>query len=703
MIYVSFSIFLQSWLLHSHTITKHRLHLGALYLAIGLFGLMEFYHSSMPFFNAVHISDVSLRYWFAARLTESVGFILIFSQANRIEDRARKNGWFILSLVFALSASYVLQVGNDFPSLIETGPGYLSLPKILEIFIGLIYLAAIGLLVRQYWLDHQPAVLTLVKAVIFFVFSSIFFVVYSDTVGSYNLMGHLFKAAGYFWLMKGIYFKTFEEPYVAEKQTEKALIEAESKLRIIIVESIFCKCLIQNDKIVIANIRMAELLGYSIHELQAKDWTELVYDRDQATFREKMNLILAGVLKEVNFQVRFYRRDGQLLFVEVHQLPAVSDSKPAMMTLIIDITKRKLAEEALQRSEERFRNAFDNAPIGMAIQAINGRWIQVNNRMCEMLGYSESELLSINHWDITHFDDIETAMSKERLLTCGEAKRVDQEKRYFHKKGHIVWVKNSTSLIRDEQGNPLYFICQIQDIFVEKQLEEMRKQRELLLEKADKLSTVGQMVASVTHEIRNPLTTVRGFIQLLNDKTNRQYDSYFKLILGELDRANGIISDFLSLSQRRIDEKVECSLNEIVRSMHPMLVASTNMKGQYINLDLDEQLPSLLLNDKEMKQVLLNLSRNGMEAMTQGGTLTLSTRVREGRCMLEVADTGCGIPEELMDKLYEPFFTTKDIGTGLGLPICLSIVQRNGGIIEIESKKEVGTKFVISFPIRSVE
>lgn len=213
----------------------------------------------------------------------------------------------------------------------------------------------------------------------------------------------------------------------------------------------------------------------------------------------------------------------------------------------------------------------------------------------------------------------------------------------------------------------------------------------------ERLSLVGQMAASITHEIRNPMAVIRGFIQLMKERSPDHQREYFRIVMEELDRANAIISDFLSLAQNRIVHKEKTSLNDIVNELVQLLWAEANLRGQTIEVELDERLPLLELNDKEIKQLILNLARNAMEAMGNDGLLSLRTRFLPNMAQLLVADNGCGIPKEKMERLFEPFYTTKTRGTGLGLPLCLSIVERHHGQIDVASEEGIGTTFTVSF------
>lgn len=223
------------------------------------------------------------------------------------------------------------------------------------------------------------------------------------------------------------------------------------------------------------------------------------------------------------------------------------------------------------------------------------------------------------------------------------------------------------------------------------------------LDHVERLTLVGQMAAGITHEIRNPMAVVRGFLQLMREKSPGELDSYYQIVMEELDRANGIINDFLSLAQSRISDKEDVQLHHIIEELGPLLWADANLRGQSVELSLSPSLPQLQLNVREIKQLILNLARNGMEAMDGKGVLTLETRVNGDQVELMIKDTGSGIPQDKLGNLFVPFFTTKNQGTGLGLPLCLSIAERHNGTIKVDSVPGRGTVFTVAFPFEAEE
>ncbi|WP_144511784.1 GAF domain-containing sensor histidine kinase [Bacillus thuringiensis] len=224
-----------------------------------------------------------------------------------------------------------------------------------------------------------------------------------------------------------------------------------------------------------------------------------------------------------------------------------------------------------------------------------------------------------------------------------------------------------------------------------------KKQYEQELKRLSNIELIGQMAAGISHEIRNPMTTVRGFLQLLKEEHNyEQHNKYFNLMIEELDRANSIITEFLSMGNTRKSDLQMLGLNSIIHDIMPLIEIDAYNQNKYIQVDTND-IPELLLNRNEIRQLLINLYRNGLEAMSTGKVLTISTYKEMQNCVvLAVRDQGKGIRPEVLEKLGTPFYTTKDNGTGLGLGVCYAIAARHNAKIEIQTGSE-GTTFLVKF------
>jgi len=215
----------------------------------------------------------------------------------------------------------------------------------------------------------------------------------------------------------------------------------------------------------------------------------------------------------------------------------------------------------------------------------------------------------------------------------------------------------------------------------------------------DRLNLIGSMAAGLAHEIRNPMTVVKGYLQYFKKKIPNHLHDQFDLVLSELARIEMIITDFLSIAKNAPTKLEKQDLNAIIHSIAPLLQTDALKRGMTLELKLSTDIPELILSGKEIKQLVLNIAINGLNAMNEHGTLTIETKVQDSAVLLYIDDCGSGIPKDLQSKIFDPFFTTRDTGTGLGLSVCASIVASHNGTIEVESKEGKGTRFIISFPI----
>ena len=218
------------------------------------------------------------------------------------------------------------------------------------------------------------------------------------------------------------------------------------------------------------------------------------------------------------------------------------------------------------------------------------------------------------------------------------------------------------------------------------------------LHKLDRLNMVGEMAASIGHEVRNPLTTVRGYLQLLERRGGfEKHKEALWLMIEELDRANSVITDYLSLAKnKRVDLK-QGNLEQVLRTVSPMLQAEASRFGHRLEFDL-QATPAILMDRCEISQLAGNLVRNGLEAMGEKGGVTVSTVADGGSALLSVRDCGSGIPYDALEKLGTPFFTTKKTGNGLGLAVAYRIVERHRGYIRFATSPS-GTTVTASFPV----
>jgi len=260
---------------------------------------------------------------------------------------------------------------------------------------------------------------------------------------------------------------------------------------------------------------------------------------------------------------------------------------------------------------------------------------------------------------------------------------------YRFKQQQLQYKYNLESLVTDRTKE-----LQYSNELLSKEILEC-KRAEMEMAKLDRLNLIGEMAASISHEVRNPMTTVKGFLQLIRNKQEPREVEYFDLMIEELDRANSILSEFLSISNTKSTMLELHNINDIVTSTLPLIQADAQNYDIVLTIELNN-VPDLQLDIQEIRQLLLNLVRNGFEAMSKGGQLIIRTYISNREIALVVSDEGNGIEQCVMEKLGTPFFTTKEQGTGLGLAVCYGIVSRHNGRISIETGPE-GSTFNVYF------
>ncbi|HUR57875.1 MAG TPA: CHASE domain-containing protein [Opitutaceae bacterium] len=363
----------------------------------------------------------------------------------------------------------------------------------------------------------------------------------------------------------------------------------------------------------------------------------------------------------------------------------------------------------LVASEERFRHAFEFAGIGMALVALNGRWLRVNKSLCDIVGYSEEELLQKNFQDITHPDDLATDLALLSELIAGQRRFYQMEKRYFHRDRKVVWIRLTASLVRDSAGAPLHAIAQIEDITDRKRLEEnLARARDQAVE-ASRLKS--EFLATMSHEIRTPMNGVLGMTSLLRDTalTPTQAD-YLRTIESSGDSLLTIINDILDYSKIEAGRiELEIAPFELRQCVDDALdLFAGRAKEKKIKLDYVPGLgvPAHVAGDAtRLRQILVNLLANAIK-FTQAGEVRVSLEAgtpdattRRQRLSFAVRDTGIGIPPEGMTRLFKSFSqvdasTTRRFGgTGLGLAISKRLAELMGGTMWAESEAGRGSTF----------
>lgn len=338
---------------------------------------------------------------------------------------------------------------------------------------------------------------------------------------------------------------------------------------------------------------------------------------------------------------------------------------------------------------EQLELIFNVAPIIMSVSTISdGRYISVNKAWLETLEYNHDEVIGKSSRELNIFVDFEDRQRVARLIQKDGVVR-NQEIRIRTKTGKILTGLFSGDMIT--LGNEKFFLITVVDITEKRQIEDK-------MQRMDKLNLLGQMAAGISHEIRNPLSSVYGLLQLLRNKDGcSKYRKEFDVMITELLRANSAVDQFLSLGSVKPLKKDKHNLNTIIQRLYPLISSDAKKDGKSVNLEIGN-IAELLLDEGEIRQLILNMVRNGLESMSSGKSLTIRTFKQEDAVVLSFRDEGTGISPEIISNIGTPFFTTKENGTGLGLAICNRIIGHHDAHLKVDSGTD-GSTFNIYFSI----
>lgn len=432
---------------------------------------------------------------------------------------------------------------------------------------------------------------------------------------------------------------------------------------------------------------------------------DLIFSSDPETennyeyIERKENTLFAEI-----FVPNLHEGSGGFLWLKASPLHDSQGNLVGAIESIRDITESKLMEKKLRKrhnhledlvyrrnrqllaANEHIRVITDALPVLISYVDSEHRYRFNNKAYEDWFGQSRETLYGMHLRDV---DNKSYQVIRKYVEAALAGKRISYECSIPYQDGRKRHVSATYVPHFTDDGEVAGFFALVSDVTDK---EEMKKE----MARLDQLNMVGQMAAGIGHEIRNPMTAIRGLLQILMGKSQcREFIEYFSLMINELDRANSIITEFLSLARNRPSELKKQNLNTIVLALGPLITADAMNSGNYIKIETGD-LPDLDLNEKEIRQLILNLTRNGLEAMPSGGCLTIRTFIDHKYVVLSVQDQGKGIPSDIFEKVGTPFLTTKIDGTGLGLATSYSIAARHNATVKIDTGP-LGTTFSVLF------
>jgi PAS domain S-box-containing protein len=510
--------------------------------------------------------------------------------------------------------------------------------------------------------------------------------------------------------LKGSNSPVSEGPLSRDEMERRALLASETRFRRLFEAARDGILLLDADtgEITDVNPFLEELLGYSREQfLHQKLWEIGLFEDVETCRRTFARLQQDWYVRYENLPLR-HKLGGRVEVEFVSNIYEVNGQK-VIQCNIRDITERKRAASALQESEERFRLTFDQAAVGIAHVLPDGQLLRINQKFCDIVGYSREELLAGKFQDITYPGDLEADLAHVHRMLAGEIQSYLMEKRYVRKDGSLVWINLTDALVRTSSGDPTYFISVVQDITERKQLEEQLLQ-------AQKMEAIGRLAGGVAHDFNNLLTVIVGYCEILLKRLEDQ--DPIREQINEIKTAGGkavtLTAQLLAFSRRQIVKPEVVDLNMVVADIEHLL---HRLIGEDVRLitTVETGLWLVKVDRGHFGQVIMNLLVNARDAMPQGGTITLQAAnvslddeyapshvgVQPGcYVMLSVSDTGCGMDAQTKARMFEPFFTTKEQGkgTGLGLSTVYGIVKQHNGYIVVDSTQGEGCTVKIYLP-----
>jgi len=482
------------------------------------------------------------------------------------------------------------------------------------------------------------------------------------------------------------------------KRVQEALRLSEEKFRSVFNQSPIGIAIYSTDgDIVDVNMAVKDILGIEdieeIHHFNIfadkhfkPEDTELLKNLTIVSYEEELDF--ERIRKNTTFKTSKHGKSFIKYFISPLRSP--DGSIEGFLVHLQDITEQKKAAQDLQASEANLRRLNDNMIDMIAQVNTNCDYEYITPSCQSMLGYEPYEMMGHSFYDLIHPKDIEK-VCKHFMEAIKSKSFAKFDYRYKRSDDTYLYMETVANIIADGKGRIYGAVLVTRDI-------TERKRMEGELSRLDRLKTVGEMAAGLGHEIRNPMTTVRGFLQMIGETNDfKQYKEIFDLMIAELDDVNSIITEYLSLAKDKTLYPEQENLNDILMAIYPLISADAIKSDKQVIMKL-KTIPDLMLDAKEIRQLILNITRNGLESMDSGGILTIKTYMANHTVVMKIKDQGSGIPDDILDNLGTPFNTTKEQGIGLGLPICFNIATRHNAIIDVDTSPN-GTIFWVRFKL----
>lgn len=452
----------------------------------------------------------------------------------------------------------------------------------------------------------------------------------------------------------------------------------------------------------------ARIFGFTEKDVLGKDVSALLVTAEEGAAPAAVSAARDGSLTlDLRPDVLGLRRSGATLPLDLRVGRVCIDGRARFLLQVRDLVERRRREAPVRRAEARYRALVEQIPAVTFMAALDegGNEMYVSPQIEALLGFSQQEWLDdpVLWFKRLHVDDqaLWNAEFARGIATGGPFRA---ECRVIARDGHVVWILGEARLVRDDHGRPLFLQGICFDITEIKRAERQIREAQETKIRTERLAAVGRLAASIGHDIRNPLAAIGNAYYYVNKRlagTPLASDPRVLQFLGVMDReikaCTRIVGDLLDYARERPPSLVACPLRPLVADAISVVPAPPRVT--LVN-EVPDTLPIPDLDKDQFRQILVNLIQNGAEAIApdRDGRVVVTGSATDREILLAVADNGSGIPEEDLEKIFEPLFTSKVKGTGLGLAIVANIIARHLGTLAVESRKGVGTTFTLRLP-----
>lgn len=696
-VFVGISTFLLSWNTYDYENLSNRM-IGFGFLIISSFDLLHIYYYEDVYKYSNFPNDLTLKFWMMSRVTQGlILFILSFllelqqsvkcsclAKLSKRQTNPNKGKYIsaILSMGFVLAIWYLFYNKSFFT--LYTGNRGTSTKFILEITVIALLIFTLIKLHKNKALDERLSLKYIFLSLCVMIVNEVIFISMNSTNSFLMLYGHVIKIASYHFLYRGIFESAVKYPHRKVEEVNDKLIDILDAIPIALVTYD------ESNKLSFANKKFQEVIGWSRDELVGLSPEEFfkVIPKDE---KNEEQAIVEQVLENesnINGVIRTYRNskgNNVKLLVNAHRINS------GALVFFNDVK----AEQQIANLNLQTQTILNSIGIPSVILDNKNRITAYNMAFTNLIHREDIDIIKMSIDEL-----IEMLNGKKKLLDSKYENNMLVEELYEGffdcenelRKNILIKVSMIYNIEKEKVGGA----CIIHDITNEKE------NRQKLINQ-EKLALLGQMSATIVHETRNFLTTIKGCSQLIQAYSKEEkIKEYAEKINSNTNEVNKIISNLLTMSKPSQAVMEEVSINDLIVSLKSTLETSTITKGIEVNFNLNYDERYILCDEGQLKQVMLNLCKNAVDAMCGNGEAVLNIEIglkeENEELFIKISDNGVGISKNNLSKIGMPFFTTKKNGTGLGLNACYEIIKNHKGKINVESEIDKGTIFTIVIP-----